>query len=106
MRFIWRTGRWGGIVIAVFGAVFAVIGRVAAGNAEGGSGGWIVTGVGLLFVALGIGAALWRYELRLDLNARLYLRRKGFWPSPRETQGALEEIEGVVVVQEQRTAGG
>lgn len=88
-----------GIAIAVFGGVFAVIGRFVPDT----TGSWIFTGVGLLFVALGIGAAFWRYELRLDLNARRYLRRKGFWPSPRETQGALEEIEGVVMVQEQRT---
>lgn len=89
-----------GIAIAVFGGVFAVIGRFVPDT----TGSWIFTGVGLLFVALGIGAAFWRYELRLDLNARRYLRRKGFWPSPRETEGALDEIEGVVVVQEERTS--
>lgn len=87
-----------GVFIAVFGGVFAVIGRFVPDT----TGSWIVTGAGLLFVALGIVGAFWRYELRLDLNARRYLRRKGFWPSPRETRGALEEIEGVVVVREER----
>jgi hypothetical protein len=89
----------GGVVFAVMGGVFAAIGYFAIPDSVGK---WIFTGVGLVFVAVGIGGALWRFELRLDLSARRYTRRKGFWPSPELTEGGLEEIEGVVLVTEQR----
>ncbi len=89
----------GGVVFAVIGGVFAAIGYMAIAD---GVGKWVFTGMGLVFVAIGIGGALWRYELRLDLNARRYTRRKGFWPSPTLTEGGLEEIEGVVLVTEER----
>jgi len=90
----------------VSGVVFAVIGGVSAGMAltliADGVGKWVFTGAGLLFVAIGMGGALWRYELRLDVNARRYTRRKGFWPSPKVEESSFEDLEGVALVQEER----
>lgn len=91
----------GGVVFAVIGGVFAAIGLMLIPD---GVGKWVFAGVGLVFVAIGIGGAFWRYELRLDLNARRYSRVKGFWPSPKLDEGPLDEIEGVVLVQEERTS--
>jgi len=88
-----------GVVFAVIGGVFAAIGYFAIDDSVGA---WVFTGVGLLFVAIGIGGAFWRHELRLDLNARRYSRLKGFWPSPKLREGGLEEIEGVALQTEER----
>ena len=90
-----------GVVFALFGGVFAGIGFWKIPD---GIGKWIFTGVGLLFVCIGIGTMFWRHELRFDLHARRYTRRKGFWPAPALTEGGLEEIEGVALVQEERQA--
>jgi hypothetical protein len=60
---------------------------------------WMVTGMGALFAALGVGGALWRYELTLDLVARSFRRRRGFWPSPRILQGSLSELNGVLLTR-------
>lgn len=90
-----------GVVFALFGGVFAAIGYWGISD---GIGKWVFTGVGLLFVFIGIAAMFWRHELRFDLHARRYTRRKGFWPAPALSEGGLEEIEGVVLVQEERQA--
>lgn len=89
-----------GIVFAGFGGLFAVVGWFIPDAA----GRWIFVGVGLLFLAIGIAAALWRHELRFDLMARRYTRLRGFWPTPRLMEGSLDEVEGVILVQEERTS--
>ncbi len=66
---------------------------------------WIGACAGGLFALIGSGAALWRYELRLDLLSRSYTRRKGFWPSPAIEQGNFSDIEHVVLEVEYRRAG-
>ncbi len=58
---------------------------------------WIFAAAGVLFVLAGFGAALWRCELRLDLAARTYRRRKGFWPAPKDLRGSLDELEAVTL---------
>lgn len=90
-----------GVVFTLFGGVFAAIGYWGI---PAGIGKWVFTGVGLVFVFIGITAMFWRHELRFDLHARRYTRRKGFWPAPALTEGGLEEIEGVLLVQEERRA--
>lgn len=60
---------------------------------------WMTIGMGVVFAALGVGGALWRYELALDLLARTYRRRRGFWPSPRTQQGPLSELDGVLLTR-------
>lgn len=91
----------GGVVLALIGAGIA---WVAWAKARDTTGQWIGLIGGGVFALIGIGAALWRYELRLDLGSRRYTRRKGFWPSPRRTEGGLEEIEGVALDREERRA--
>lgn len=88
-----------GLLFALLGGVFAWMGY---GIIDVGLGKWIFTGVGLLFVFIGISALFWRHELRLDLTARRYTRRKGFWPAPALTEGGLEELEGVTLAREER----
>jgi hypothetical protein len=87
------------VIFALLGGVFAGIGYWGIPD---GIGKWIFTGVGLLFVFIGISAMFWRHELCFDLNARRYTRRKGFWPTPALTEGGLEELEGVALVREER----
>ncbi len=58
---------------------------------------WIFGAGGSLFALFGFGAALWRYELRLDLVNRAYHGRRGFWPNPKTIHGSLDELEGVVL---------
>ena len=58
---------------------------------------WIFTAAGAFFALIGLVAALWRYELRLDLLTRTYSGRKGFWPNPRPLRGLLDEMEGVIL---------
>ena len=58
---------------------------------------WIFSAGGALFALVGFGAALWRYELRLDLLGRTYSGRRGFWPNPKALKGSLADLEGVVL---------
>lgn len=63
---------------------------------------WLGIGMGGLFALMGVGGALWRYELTLDLMARSYRRRRGFWPTPRKLQGSLSELRGVLLTRSWR----
>ena len=58
---------------------------------------WIFGAGGTLFALIGLGAAVWRYELHLDLVNRSYRGRKGFWPVPGTIRGSLDELEGVAL---------
>jgi hypothetical protein len=88
-----------GLVFAVIGTGFGWFFWARAGE---GSGRWIGLLAGLFFAAVGMGAAFWRYELTFDLLQRRYTRRQGFWPSPKEEQGAFDEIESVTLSLEYR----
>ncbi len=56
---------------------------------------WVFSAGGALFALMGFGAALWRYELRLDLLGRTYSGRKGFWPNPKSLKGSLDDLERI-----------
>ncbi len=90
----------------VSGWIFVLIGGAVAWAGlrfvEAGFGRWLTTGMGILFGLIGLGGGLWRYELTLDLMARCYRGRRGFWPSPRPLQGSLEELAGVVLTRQWR----
>jgi hypothetical protein len=88
-----------GLVLAVIGAGFGWFFWARAGE---DSGRWIGLLVSLFFAAVGMGAAFWRYELTFDLLQRRYTRRQGFWPSPKEEQGAFDEIDNVTLSLEYR----
>jgi hypothetical protein len=66
-------------------------------------GRWLMTGMGVFFVLLGSGGALWRYDLAIDLMARTYRGRRGFLPAPRRLQGSLDELDGVELTRRWRS---
>ncbi len=90
----------------VSGWIFVLIGAAITWAGlrfvEDGFGQWLMSGMGILFGLIGLGGALWRYELTLDLMARCYRGRRGFWPSPRSLQGSLKELAGVVLTRQWR----
>jgi hypothetical protein len=64
-----------------------------------------VFAVGSLFACLGVGAALWREYLSLDIIDRRYQRAAGyFWPKRRQ-DGSLDEIERVTLSRAIRGGG-
>ena len=86
----------------IFAAIGGGVAWAGANLVDPGAGRWMVTGMGLLFAAIGIGGGLWRFDLTLDLMARVYRGRRGFWPSPRRLSGSLDELEGVVLTRSWR----
>jgi len=84
----------GGWILALIGLGLAWAG---ANLVDDGFGRWIMIVMGLIFALLGIGGGLWRYNLTIDLMARVYRGCRGFWPSPRRLQGSLSELQGVVL---------
>ena len=92
----------------VSGWIFAAIGvavvYIAGQTIASTPARWMTVGIGLLFAAIGVGGALWRYELSLDLLSRTYRKRRGFWPSPRSREGSLNELRGVSLSRTWRRA--
>ena len=58
---------------------------------------WVMSAGGAFFGLIGLVAAFWRYELRLELLTRMYSGRKGFLPNPKPLRGTLDEMEGVIL---------
>jgi len=86
-------GGW--IVAAIgFGLAWAGVNLV-----EDVFGRWILIVTGVIFSLLGVGGGLWRYNLTMDLMARVYHGRRGFWPSTRRLQGSLNELQGVMLTR-------
>jgi len=81
----------------VFLAIGAGIAWFGIQRLEETFGSWLMGGMGILFALIGLGAAFWRNDLRLDLLARHYSGRRGFWPSPKPVSGSLDELEGVIL---------
>ena len=69
-------------------------------------GRFMFGGIGLFFGLIGTLAALWRYELSLDLMSRTYRGRRGFWPSPKLLQGSFDELRGIVIERTRRSSSG
>lgn len=63
---------------------------------------WIAIAMGAFFAAIGVGGALWRYDLTLDLTTHGYRGQRGFWPSPQALQGSLNELDGVLLTRSWR----
>jgi hypothetical protein len=87
----------GGVVVAVFGAAFGYLPTYL--GADPGTR-WVFDAGGGFLALVGLFGAFWRYELRLDLLARTYTRRRGFWPSPKRATGSLDELKGVILTQQ------
>jgi len=82
------------------GWLFALVGAgmaTAGAMRLDGPGYWLVVFVGGFFAIIGFGAAMWRYEIHIDLTSRSYRGRRGFWPSTRKFGGSLDELNGVVL---------
>jgi hypothetical protein len=84
----------GGWIFAAIGCGILYFGIL---HAESSSARWVAIGMGAFFAAIGLGGALWRHELTLDLSTRRYRGQRGFWPSPGKLQGSLDELAGVVL---------
>lgn len=81
-----HRGGWLGVV---FGAGLAALGW-------SGFGGWLLTGFGVLVALLGLGSALHRMELTLDLARRRYRYRRGNVFSSERGEGDLADVEVVL----------
>jgi hypothetical protein len=93
---------WSGWIFAMIGAGFGVLPWKTGAEPPVL---WLFLGMSGLFTLLGIGAGFWRLELRLDLMARTYRRRRGFWPAVRTTMGSLDEIKAVILTRKWRSTG-
>lgn len=100
---VMSSGVLGAIITALFGSAFVYIGAIGKIPSPGK---WIFMGVGGLFAVLGLVGAFYRFHLTLDLFARRYTLRKGFWPNVRATQGSFDDIEHVRLTREVRRSSG
>ena len=89
----------GGWIFAGIGCAVVYFG---VWHADANPARWMAIGMGGFFAAIGVGGALWRYQLIVDLTARSYRCRRGFWPSPRTVEGSLSELAGVLLTRSWR----
>lgn len=100
---VMSSGVFGALLTVLFGSVFVYLGAI--GKIQG-VGRWVFMGGGGLTVVLGLVGAFYRFHLTLDLFARRYFRRKGFWPNVRTTEGSFDDIEHVRLTRETRRSSG
>lgn len=66
---------------------------------------WGFVAFSLLFVVVGMFGIFWRLELDIDLTRRRVRRRRGFWPAPKISEHALDDIDGVWLTMQYRSSG-
>lgn len=66
---------------------------------------WVFAGLGVTAALVGVGSALWRDELILDLVQRRWRRRRGFLVAPARAAGSLDSVRGVVLTQRVENRG-
>ena len=67
---------------------------------------WIIYCMGGFFILVGLLAAFYRLEIRLNLRQRRYEVIKGFWPNPEKYRGTFEHIEGLWFKKQWHTSSG
>lgn len=66
----------------------------------------VLAGAAAIFGLVGAGFALHTDSLRIDLQQRLFRRRRGWWPAVRAWEGELSALQRIVVRRERRREGG
>lgn len=64
---------------------------------------WLVVGAVAFTVIVGVLAFLSRDELLLDLTARVYTRRRGYWPGVKKQTGSFRDFRGLLLSMELRS---
>ncbi len=90
--------KWGLVILCVGLLIWYVVPL----KADKGVGYWVVVGSVAFAVIIGMLLFLFREELVLDLSARVYIRRRGYWPAVREKTGSLRDFRALLLSTELR----